>query len=220
MNEVFRSSTKTNKTNIDKHCKQSCVTVVGKEYIHRHYFLTSIFVWETNVYLRLLGSNITPFVSPKSLTIMYHTKGLVSLRDYLDNYQKKINISAFFHELFSFVKHFKRFKFAHGNLHVDNIMIRPETTPQFFVIDLVNSHLLDTPTSTIRRTSFLGEYDHPAKIDNLNYFDIYTLVLSLKTIESIQNYQPMLKKMAQEYIPRTVLQLFRTIRPYHMDQLN
>lgn len=213
-NKVFCSSSKSNKTNIDKYCNQSCVTIIGKEYINRHYFLTSLFIWETKVYLSLLGSNITPLISPKSLTIIYHTKGLVSLRDYLDNYQKKINISVFFHELFSFVKHFKKFKFAHGNLHVDNIMVNPQTTNQFFVIDLVNSYIFDMPTLTIIRSSFLGEYNHPAKINNLNYFDIYTLILSLNTLESIQKHRPMLKKMAKEYIPNIVFQLFCNIRKF------
>jgi len=212
MNDVFRTKQKVAERGIDKYCKQSCITLVGKECISRHYFLISLFLWETTVYLHLIRSNtsITPLASPSSLTLVYHTQGLVSLREYL---RWVPNHSAFFHELFSFVKYFKRLGFAHGNLHLDNVLVCSQTKgiPKFYVIDLVNSYIFDNPTSTIRRTSFIGEHDHPAKMDNLDYFDVYTLTVSLIQTESISKLHPIIKDTMNEYIPGNVLQLFNAM---------
>ncbi|NBP00265.1 MAG: hypothetical protein EBU90_09105 [Proteobacteria bacterium] len=145
-----------------------------------------VFNWEVAVYLDMLEANIFPYVSTAGKLLTYSTKSLVSVRTFLQQ-QPRISFAVFLHELCSFVNSFRKYRFLHGNLHVDNIFVHPtkfHTAPRFFVIDYANSFILKKRHSfpIYTRTSFMEEYDVKLNFSAFTDWDFITLYVSLKQL--------------------------------------
>ena len=195
---------------INDKCMQSCTCVVidrNSNDITRMYDNNDLYNWEVCVYLKLLGSKITPLVSCEENKLCYVLNEYISLRQLINKDIKNINkISLVLNELYSFINTFKKYNFIHGNLHIDNIFIKEleKTKFDFKVIDYANSYILNSKSSTnFYRSSFLGEYDD--KEDFLKYWDFFTVYVSLKNY--FKNNPTLLFKLhtiVECYIPSSI----------------
>ena len=136
-------------------------------------FDKNIYIKESHIYLQLLKKQetnspmISTLMSTKSFNdiyeIIYITHDLISLRQYLLQHQTKMILIL--NEVYSFVSIFNKYDFIHGNLHIDNIFLSPKDYIylEFSIIDLSSSSFSNKDSSL-----------------SLNYWDYYTLYLSLK----------------------------------------
>ena len=111
--------------------------------IIKTFFNNFMYKNEIDIYLYLLNKNITLLSTPNKLSLCYNINYEISLYSYLDNY--KSNITFLLNELFCFINRFKSYKFVHGNLHLHNIFLNPNTFVQkgkFYVIDFSNSYII------------------------------------------------------------------------------
>jgi hypothetical protein len=198
-------------------CHQECVFDKNNtDNIVKHCRSKSIYEWETVVYLYLLDKKISTLVTGgEHYQITYDTNDKVSLYTHLKN--NKNNTKIILNELFGFVSKFRQYNFLHGNLHVHNIFIDPQRYT-FYVIDFSNSFLLDDThqkTPNYQRSSFIGEMDNKITSMLFEYWDIFTLYVSVKLLLKdnlqginyletiITNYikQPdILKRFTDEYL--------------------
>ena len=112
----------------------------------------------------------------------YFTNDKVSFYNYLELF--KPNFKFVLNEIFSFVSKFNKYNFLHGNLHIHNIFVNPDTflnKGRFYAIDFSNSYIYkqNVNCQEYKRISFIGEYDNKDALF-LTYWDYFTLYISLK----------------------------------------
>ena len=101
-------------------------------------------------------------------------------------------------------------------MHIHNIFINPETfvrRGRFYVIDFSNSFLLDklekTAGPNYQRSSFLGEMDKKITSIFFEYWDFFTLYVSLKLLLKDDLHSIVyLDNLIQNYIKPDVLDRF------------
>jgi hypothetical protein len=168
-------------------CYQDCVFDKNTNNdIVKHCKTNSVYVWETIVYLYLLDKKISPLVTGgDGNTITYKTNSKISLYRYLKQNRETAKIKIILNELFGFVCKFRDFNFLHGNLHIHNIYVNPDKTGRFYVIDFSNSFLLDNNTKQspkYQRSSYIGEMDNKITSLLFEYWDMFTLYVSIKLL--------------------------------------
>lgn len=188
-NDIFKISKDESYNNIDRNSLHSIYTDKDKDNnIYIQFMTHEPFEWEKNIYLHLVDSNLIPLASSdnKRLTITYNTSDMIPLKAYLKNLNYK-NTIVLIHELYSYVQSFNKSKFVHGNLHIDNILINKYShinNLTFYVIDFSNSYIFNisnqNKSPSYTRSSFLKEYKSKIKLQNLMFWDYFTLYISLK----------------------------------------
>lgn len=181
---------------------------------------TQALEWESIVYLYLLDKNITAPVTIKNTHIEYDTRNKISLYEYLTS--KKYNTKLVLNELFGFISTFREYNYLHGNLHIYNIFLNKQTL-KFCIIDFSNSFLIDKIIiPKYQRTSYLGEMDMKITSTFFEYWDFFTLYISLKNIIT----DCYLENLIRYYVKQEVLQRFQdeyekykktNILVYHLD---
>lgn len=176
-------------------CFQDCTFMknsIGN--ITKHCNTEDMYNWETIVYLYLLDKQISPLMnSGYNNEITYNTNDKVSLYTYLKSKSNRRmgNLKIVINELFGFISKFREYHFLHGNLHVHNIFVNPKKFPsseRFYVIDFSNSFLLDeesvvgTNVPNYQRSSYFGEMDKKITSIFFEYWDMFTLYVSLKLV--------------------------------------
>lgn len=196
-------------------CFQQCVYDKDKsQNIIKYCSLQDVFEWETVIYLYLLDKYITPPINIKNKNITYDTSDKISLYQYIKT--NEFSVKLLLNELFGFVCKFRHYNFLHGNLHVHNIFVNPDTfirRGRFYVIDFSNSFLLDklekTPAPNYQRSSFLGEMDRKITSIFFEYWDFFTLYISLKLLFKGDLHTIVyLDNLIQNYIKPDVLDRF------------
>lgn len=188
---IFRSISK--KT--DSECKfltklnfQKCYyEKSNKKNIIKRCFDFEVLQWESVVYLYLVDKRIAPLMTFELNSLCYETHNKISLYEYIIDQSKNSNIKFLLNELFGFVSKFRNYNFLHGNLHVHNVFINPNTFTRkghFYVIDYSNSFLLDKSNKSpmYQRSSFIGEIDKKITSIFFEYWDFFTLYISLKLL--------------------------------------
>lgn len=197
-------------------CFQKCVyDKDDSQNIVKYCSFQDVFEWETVIYLYLLDKHISTSIHITGKHIKYDTHDKISLYQYINN--DKISLKLLLNELFGFVCKFRDYNFLHGNLHVHNIFVNPDTfvrRGRFYVIDFSNSYLFDKAdrsTPQYQRSSFLGEMDHKITSIFFEYWDFFTLYISLKLLlkNNLQNVV-YLDNLIQNYIKPDVLDRFLT----------
>jgi hypothetical protein len=209
--------------NLEKLCFQKCIydKDQNKKILKRFLNNTQILEWESIVYLYLLDKNITTPVTIINNRIEYDTSDKISLYEYL-TLKKQYNTKLVLNELFGFVSTFREYNYLHGNLHIYNIFLNKNSL-KFCVIDFSNSFLIDKiENPKYQRSSYLGETDMKIKSTFFEYWDFFTLYISLKNIIT-DSY---LENLIRYYIKQDVLQRFQdeynkykktNILVYHLD---
>jgi hypothetical protein len=183
--------------NINKYCNDCIFEKDENKNIVKCFLNKDIYEWEVMTYLSLMDKSFIPSMEVCDLSIVYSTRDMVSLYNYLKKNKGK-NIKMLLNELYGFIKYLMKFNFIHGNLHIHNIFINQKTfndDPKFYLIDLSNSykfkniyeypyveeiHFTLNSTRNYWRTSFIGEYANKNDDKNLLYWDLFTLYISLK----------------------------------------
>lgn len=176
-----------------------------------------LYKWEIDIYLHLLNTKIIPLINSKNYEICYILNGYISLRNFLNEKENKKDekISLILNELYSFINTFKKHRFIHGNLHIDNIFIKQlrkntkgdKTIYDFKVIDYANSYIIKKgfENKKFNKTSFLGEYNIKEKHHMLLYWDFFTTYVSLKTFFKNKVYSLYkLQDIVESYIPNNI----------------
>lgn len=218
--KIVKSKTKKTENEISCHrindkCIQPCVCEIltnESNNIIRYYDTNELYEWEIQVYLKLIDSNITSFMTCDHSALCYVLDGYVSLRRFLSKkeFHNDDKVSLILNELYSFINTFKKFNFVHGNLHIDNIFVKKSENInnkyEFKIIDLVNSYILNKngyKKNTYKKTSFLGEYEKKENKHFLNYWDFFSVYISLKIfLKNKSNYLYILQDIVESYIPR------------------
>lgn len=197
---------------LDKSCIQPSLYSRLDNNILKNFFSYDVFEWESYVYLYLISNNnntnIVPQISSENLQITYYIPDFISFRTFLSKNNKNINFYIILNELFSFIRKFKKYKFIHGNLTIDNVFIdiklfNRSNIVKFYIVDYSNSYILSKNSKIPKhsRTSFMGEYNNPIKMNLIEYWDFYTIYLSLlnyyKNNKNIIHY---IDKLSYEYI--------------------
>lgn len=218
--------------NINNKCIQACECYVGsnEKNIIRIFNEYSLYKLETEVYLKLIKSKnknkIVPFINGESYKIEYIIEEYSSLRNFLEEKKNKSieQTNLIINELYSFINTFKKHKFVHGNLHIDNIFIKKinDKNYDFKVIDYANSYIKTNTKSTTsttstsstestnndiisNKTSFLGEYKKKEKDEYIIYWDFFTIYVSLKNFyKNKVDKLYKLQNIAEEYIPKDI----------------
>lgn len=175
---------------LNKYCLQKCYCERSLDGNITKYFIDKdVFKWEIEVYSKLMNKGIVPEITTEctSSCLTYNIKDKISIYNYL--LQNKNYTKVILNELYSFVKKFNRYHFLHGNLHLHNIFVNPETflsKGDLYVIDFSNSYLFETNRRGVtscpkyNRTSFIGEYEKKIKDEFFIYWDFFTLYVALK----------------------------------------
>lgn len=208
---IFKTFTKIS----DKHCKflvdlsyQKCIyDRDNSNNIIKVCDSRDIIEWETIVYLYLMDNKITPLISISNMTIEYNTNDKISLYQYIT--QNKKHLKLILNELLSFISKFRQHSFLHGNLHIHNIVVDVKKFPGlFYVIDLGNSFLhLSKFQPSYKRSSFLGEMHSKNDSILFEYWDFFTLYISLKPILD-SHYFFYFENLIRSYIKEDVLNHF------------
>jgi hypothetical protein len=188
-NDIFKSDKDNSYINIDRNSIQSIYTNRDKDNnIYIQFLSNEPFEWETNIYLILVDTGLVPLASSDNnkLSITYNTSDMIPLKKYLKNLNYKDTIIVL-HEIYSYVQSFNKHKFVHGNLHIDNILIDKYShinNLSFYIIDFSNSYTFHprniNKLPSYTRSSFLKEYKSKTKLQNLMFWDYFTLYVSLK----------------------------------------
>lgn len=225
---IFKSSKSEKKDseceNISLNSYQTCVcNRDSKRNIVKYYCLENMFEWEICVYLYIINTKIALKTSLCDKNIVYDTRDKVSLYTFLKN--NNPNIKFLLNELFGFVCKFRTFNFLHGNLHIHNIFVNPEMfirKGKFYVMDFSNSFILDktiSKTPDYNRSSFIGESDKKISSIFFEYWDFFTLFVSLKIYfkDSI-DIIVYLETLIENYIKKDVL--LRFIKEYQNHRID
>lgn len=194
----------------------------GKKNIVKHCYDTNVLEWESIVYLYLVDKRMAPLMTLDGNNLCYETNDKISLYEYIkssgDNVNAKFpkpNIKFILNELFGFICKFREYNFLHGNLHIHNIFINPYTfmkRERFYIIDYSNSFLRDENKKSEpkhQRSSFLGESDRKIASIFFEYWDFFTVYISLKLLlkNNIKNIS-YLDNLIQSYIKPHILSKF------------
>ena len=189
---------------INEKCLQECVCIKTKDNkITKEFFNNELFHWECNMYLALCERGIIPLASTKYPKIIYNTKDMLSLRSKLID--KNCNIKEILNEVFNFVNIFYKYRFVHGNLHIDNIFI--DKNSYFYIIDLTNSYLIKSSLNKpkYKRRSFIDNLDDLDNKRYIEYIDFFTLYISLKSFLTSIKYIRYLDNLINNYIKQDIL---------------
>jgi hypothetical protein len=190
--------------------------------------------WEMVVYLYLIDKNITPFIHVKKDVIKYETFDKISVYEYLKTYVKKnFCFKYLLNELFGFICKFREYNFLHGNLHIHNIFINKDQfirKGDFYVIDYSNSFLMDKNITSklpeYQRSSYLQETDLKIQSIFFEYWDFFTLYISLLPHIHCKDNKKYLNDLIKTYIKQDNLNRFLSeyekyketnIVVYHLD---
>jgi hypothetical protein len=188
---------------------QACICDRDREKnIIKYFNCSDVYKWESNVYVSFIDKDIFPLVTPQDKQLTYNVKDMVSLRTYFRT--NKPNMSYTLNELFSYIRGFRNFKFLHGNLHIDNIFLNPQTfnkRAHFFVIDYANSYVLKRHSSpNYKRSSFMGEFESKTQDNDFLYWDFLTMYVSLKCyFRKFPHHLLILENLISTYIDRDKL---------------
>ena len=212
--------------NISSNSHQICVCHRDtKHNIVKYCSLKSVFEWEILVYLYIIDNRIALQTSIVADKIIYDTSDKVSLYTFLNKYNP--NIKLLLNELFGFVCKFRTFNFLHGNLHIHNIFVNPQMfirRGKFYIIDFGNSFILDKKINTFpnyNRSSFIGESDKKISSMFFEFWDFFTLFISLKiffknNLDTIVYLETLIKN----YIPMDILLRFsKEYQDYGLDNI-
>lgn len=204
---------------LNKYCLQKCYCerdINGN--ISKYFIDKDIFSWELQVYSKLMNKGIVSEITVEdtSACLTYSVKDKISMYNYLQ--QNKNYTKVILNELYSFVKKFNRYNFLHGNLHLHNIFVNPETflgKGEIYVIDFSNSYLFETNRYGVtsfpkyNRTSFMGEYDKKTNNEIFIYWDFFTLYVSLKMFlkADLENLV-YLENLLQNYMSEEIVEKF------------
>jgi hypothetical protein len=153
-----------------------------------------VYDWEIHVYLHLVETKLCPLTTSHTMFLTYACEDYISLRVFLG----KTNLqNAVLNEIYSFVKTFKHFKFIHGNLHIDNILINPQSM-KFCVIDFSNSYITKGNAKPLYdRYPFIN-----TKSVSCYQWDFITLYLSLQDFyKNDQNTLQYIDQLTLPYVP-------------------
>jgi len=200
--------------NISSNSYQICVCDRDtKRNIVKYCSLQNVFEWEVLVYLYIIDNRIALQTSIVADKIIYDTSDKVSLYTFLNKYNP--NIKLLLNELFGFVCKFRTFNFLHGNLHIHNIFVNPKMfirRGKFYIIDFGNSFILDKKINTFpnyNRSSFIGESDKKISSIFFEFWDFFTLFVSLKIyFKNNLDTVVYLETLITNYIPIDILLRF------------
>lgn len=199
---------------VHRRCVQNCTTMVNTDRnVVRNFQDKHVCAWETAVYLALVETGLFPLATASGSTMTYSTHNMVSLQCYLQHdVEGCCNVTNALNEVFSFVASLRRYKLLHGNLHVENILLKPhrfQHKPKFYVLDLSNSYVFKKTNAEPPkwRTSFLGEYkEKEREATHMRYWDLFTLYVALKKLlKTKPQVVDCVNKLARQYIPDDVL---------------
>ena len=178
--------------NVIKYCNDSCVLK-----------------WERIIYSYLLDKMVVPDVEFGDSKVCYKTCDKVSVYQFLTNCK---SIKLVLNELFGFVCKFRTYNYLHGNLHVYNTFVNPDTfykRGRFYVIDYSNSFLLDDSRSPrYQRSSFLKEFDQKIHSAFFEYWDLFTMYVSLRDLDILYGHLEYLDNLVSYYVKSDILQKF------------
>ena len=228
---IFKSSESLKKDEteclfLNKYCLQKCYCERSHDKnIIRYFIDRDIYDWEVKVYLALLDKKLTPTITIGSALqgdlgdqqIVYHTSDKISVYNFL--LKNKDHTKFILNEIYSFVKKFNKYNFLHGNLHLHNIFVNPETflsKGKFYVIDYSNSYLFKTNRKYVTscpeydRVSFVGEYQGRGEDDDFYiYWDFFTLYVSLKMfLKNDGENLVYLENLVQNYMSQNIIKKF------------
>lgn len=216
---IFKSSENDDKEClfINKYCLQKCYCERDIEKnIIKYCIDDQVYEWELNVYNYLLNKKLTTNMTILDNKIIYNTFDKISLYNYLlkNTWYTKIILN----EVFSFVKKFNKYNFLHGNLHLHNIFVNPDTflsKGRFYVIDFSNSFIFKTNRNGVtscpeyHRTSFIGEYDKKVNDEFFIYWDFFTLYVSLKMfLKNDRENLVYLENLIQNYMSQELVEKY------------
>lgn len=166
---------------INIQCKQDCYCEKDKNgFIKKICFNKEIIDHESNIYLKLLKSDICVLTTIINNEIIYTTTKLISLRTFLK--KNPNHMSLIINEVFAFINSFKNYNFIHGNLHIDNIYIDIQKNYKFYVLDFCNSFIKEKENDEnqfihYKRKSYLNLSNF--KNLQIKYLDFISLYISL-----------------------------------------
>lgn len=212
------------------------------------YFENKILLrWEIKIYLEFVHNEFFPLMDASSQYIKYHTTNMISLEEYLLLDTIPINYLTIFEKLFSFIKLLSKKRFVHGNIHLGLIYLYPkQIKPKFYLIDFSNSYILDKSLNheketnirdtlimfnKLDRISYINEFSvnnfMEYKEQNLKYWDLFCLFISLKTFilkhkklnqNKKDGYINYLTKLIQLNIPISIYNRFKEL--YNMKMIS
>jgi hypothetical protein len=210
MSNIFASINKRDKecNQLNKNANSAFYTCRTKDKnICKHYFIDSLFQWESLICLHLFQKSIIPIVEIDSinLTITYQVKDMMSLRSFLLCNKNKARIVI--SEVFSMIKNFKRYKFIHGNLHIDNIFVNYNNNNKnnnLYVVDFTNSNITGSIFKNPYYKPSITTPPYYLSDSNVDYMTIYASLLEfIKSKSSGSNKDYLLdhlKKQIAEYV--------------------
>lgn len=192
------------KVNLNDICLELSFYILNdKNNLIKYFIHDDVLEWEYRIYLNILELSV--LASYDNHRLIYHISDKIPVcKCILDtqNYNTKLLLN----ELFSFVNSFKEFNFTHGNLHINNIFMDKN---KFYIIDFSSSYINKRSLNfnriaNYKRESFLRENDEKFKNKYLNYWDHYTLYVSVNEIlnDKCKSY---LECLILNYIPEKKL---------------
>lgn len=135
--------------------------------------------------------------------------------------------------MFGFICKFREYNFLHGNLHIHNIFINKDkfiSKGEFYVIDYSNSFLMDKNITSklpqYQRSSYLQETSLKIQSIFFEYWDFFTLYISLLPHLKCKDKEQYLNDLIKTYIKEDILNRFLSeyekyketnILVYHLD---
>lgn len=195
---------------INARCIQDCKMELVNGNLYRYYKNSELFDYECLIYMQLIDAKISPLVNPGIKKISYHIKNMQSFRSYISNSSTK-NIPFIINDVFNFILSYKSLKFVHGNLHIDNLFIYKK---KFYILDFVNAyHYLVPLPKSYKRSSFLGEFHLKETSNMLEYWDMFTFYLSLKSL--LTDNVEKIDKYFFSYIPLPIFKQLSLLYEYN-----
>lgn len=195
---------------INVRCAQECEMKMVKGSLYRYYRNPEIFHHECAIYMQIL--DYSPLMNPGIQKINYYVENMQTFRNHISKIPSK-EIPFVINDVFNYILTWQSKSFVHGNLHVDNLFIHKKKH-KFYILDFVNAYhkAVPEPKSYIR-SSFLGEFNMKEQLNLLQYWDIFTFYLSLKSL--LTNKVEIIDKYFFSYIPTSSFQQLSSFYEYN-----
>lgn len=195
---------------INVRCIQDCEMETIEGNLYRYYKNPELFIHECAIYMQLI--EYSPLVNPGIQKINYHIKSMKSFRDFILKTSCK-KIPFVINDVLNFILTFQNKSFVHGNLHVDNLFVHKKKH-KFYIVDFVNAYHKSVPVPrTFKRSSYLGEFQLKEHFNLLQYWDIFTFYLSLKSL--LLDEVEVIDKYFFSYIPLDIFQKLSEFYEYN-----
>jgi hypothetical protein len=199
--------------NINNKCIQACKCYMENNNIVRVFDDNYLYNWEIVIYFKLIDTSIVPLINSEKDKIVYILNDYIPLRTFLFMQNNKNNeiISLILNELYSFINMFKKYSYIHGNLHIDNILIKKVNQKyEFKVIDFVNSYILykeniEDMEENFTKTSFICEWKKKENKQTIQYWDFFTIYISLiNFFKKSPSLLYIIQNIMESYIPYNI----------------